>query len=122
MVSACANTCGDSSFFVCMMILLAMAPFMSPEHAPSLPCWLGNSHADSTWKDIVREDNSTNHVAAYDIDTGELIETGSLFFRRCSGGDFCKEHTQEEHNVSTLDIDRSLRRRLQVANLKLRLW
>ncbi|CAM9827827.1 unnamed protein product [Ectocarpus sp. 4 AP-2014] len=34
-------------------------------------------HADSTWKDIVREDNSTNHVAAYDIDTGELIETGT---------------------------------------------
>eukprot|EP00752_Nemacystus_decipiens_P008973 g8011.t1 len=34
-------------------------------------------HADTTWQDIVRADNSTNHVAAYDVDTGELLETGT---------------------------------------------
>ncbi|CAN0068653.1 unnamed protein product, partial [Hapterophycus canaliculatus] len=35
------------------------------------------SHGDTTWLDIVREDNSTNHVAAYDIDTGDFLETGT---------------------------------------------
>lgn len=34
-------------------------------------------HADTTWRDIVREDNSTNHVAAYDIDSGAFLETGA---------------------------------------------
>lgn len=35
-----------------------------------------SSHADTTWKDIVRDDNSTYHVAAYDPDTGELVDQG----------------------------------------------
>ncbi|CAM9689075.1 unnamed protein product, partial [Pylaiella littoralis] len=34
-------------------------------------------HADLTWLDIVRDDNSTNHVADYDPDTGEFVETGT---------------------------------------------
>eukprot|EP00904_Undaria_pinnatifida_P003723 jgi/Undpi1/13351/HiC_scaffold_8.g03010.m1 len=34
-------------------------------------------HADTTWKDIVRDDNSTFHVADYDPDTGDLVEQGT---------------------------------------------
>lgn len=34
-------------------------------------------HADTTWKDIVRDDNSTFHVADYDLDTGDLVEQGT---------------------------------------------
>lgn len=35
------------------------------------------SHADTTWEDIVRDDYSTFHVADYDPETGELVETGA---------------------------------------------
>eukprot|EP00903_Cladosiphon_okamuranus_P010054 g9531.t2 len=34
-------------------------------------------HADSTWRDIVRSDNSTNHVANYDVEDGSFNETGT---------------------------------------------
>ncbi|CAM9499460.1 unnamed protein product, partial [Sphacelaria rigidula] len=34
-------------------------------------------HADTTWKDIVRDDNSTYHVADYDNSTGELVDRGT---------------------------------------------
>ncbi|CAN0023241.1 unnamed protein product [Pylaiella littoralis] len=34
-------------------------------------------HADTTWDTLVRPDYSTNHVVAFDPDTGEVIETGT---------------------------------------------
>lgn len=37
------------------------------------------SHAETTWKDIVREeDYSTFHVADYDPDTGDLVDKGAV--------------------------------------------
>lgn len=43
---------------------------------PSHPA--DRSHADTTWEDIVRDDYSTFHVADYDPETGELVETGAM--------------------------------------------
>ena len=35
-------------------------------------------HADTAWEDLVRDDFSTFHVAAYDPDTGELVDQGGI--------------------------------------------
>ncbi|CAN0270372.1 unnamed protein product, partial [Laminaria digitata] len=50
-------------------------------------------HADTTWKDIVRDDNSTFHVADYDLDTGDLIEQAGTYQGYTDNSTWTRGHT-----------------------------
>lgn len=59
-----------------------LTPFTMLLLLSQFDCFLpGRRHADTTWADIVRNDNSTYHVADYDIETGELVDQGTVRYR-----------------------------------------